>query len=141
MKTIFILLLSVITSSFCFSQTSLSGTVTDAESDEPIIFGTIALYQNDVLITGIETDFDGFYTITEINSGIYDVVFSYTGYAELKITDVIISEGKINELNVKMNDGLFYECIHSRNVRPLIQKDNLTRGHLFDKRQISKIAF
>ncbi|RME08971.1 MAG: hypothetical protein D6816_04955, partial [Bacteroidetes bacterium] len=61
------------------AQTSLKGQVTDADNGQPILFGTVALYKNGVLITGGETDFDGYYSITELDPGTYDVEFSYTG--------------------------------------------------------------
>ena len=83
------------------SQTILEGNITDDESGEPIIFGTIAIYQNDVLITGTETDFEGYFSFTDLKSGIYDVVFSYTGYIDLKISGVIIQPNKIQPTKCK----------------------------------------
>lgn len=144
MKTIFILLFSALYSANLFSQTSLQGSVTDADTGEPIIFGTVALYKNDVLITGTETDFDGFYSITELDAGIYDVVFSYTGYSDYKVTGVLVQSGKTNQLNAKISAG--NELIYSGGCilicyPPLISKDETTQGFKFDSEQISRIAF
>ena len=94
MKNIFLLFLLLFNFQIIFSQTILEGKVTDAETGEQILFGTVAVYQNDILLTGTETDFDGYYKITGMDAGKYDVVFSYTGYNDYKITGVIVENGK-----------------------------------------------
>ena len=73
------------------AQTALQGSVKDADTGEPIILGTVALIKNKVLVTGTETDFNGYFSITEIDPGSYDVVFSYTGYQETRIEGVTIN--------------------------------------------------
>lgn len=143
MKTITILLLSAFFSANLFSQTSLQGSVTDAETGEPIIFGTVALYKNDVLITGTETDFDGFYSITELDAGTYEVVFSYTGYTDHKVTGVLVQSGKANQLNAKMpaKVDLDIRCTCGPYFRILVSKDDTTQGFKFDAVEIRRIAF
>src|SRR6056297_3042561 len=58
MKRIPLLIFMLIVGFGAAAQTSLEGKVTDAESGEPIIFGSVALYKNGVLVTGKETDID-----------------------------------------------------------------------------------
>ncbi|MEO1258098.1 MAG: TonB-dependent receptor [Bacteroidota bacterium] len=121
-------------------QTSLEGTVTDAESGEPIIFGTVALYKNDVLITGTETDFDGYYSLTELDAGTYDVVFSYTGYQDFKITDVLVNSGKVNALDAKVSSGINIDLdIVVKYERPLVSKDETTQGKVFSSEEIAQL--
>ncbi len=139
MKTT-ITILCVMAIAICtFGQTSLQGTVTDAESGEPIIFGTIALYKNDVLITGTETDFDGFYSITELDPGTYDVVFSYTGYQDQKVTGVIISSGKTNKLDAKISSGVNLECVVVTYSRPFVSKNETTQGKVYSAEEIKNL--
>jgi len=88
-----ILLLFVV--SLLEAQTSLSGKVTDAETAEPIIFSTVALYKNDVLITGTESDVDGNYSFSNIDPGTYDLLVSYTGYNAQRVTDIQVLAVKI----------------------------------------------
>ena len=142
MKTVFIFLASVLISFGAFSQTILQGNLSDAETGEPIIFGTVALYQQGVLITGVDTDFDGFYSVTELNAGTYDVVFSYTGYQDFKVTNLVIQSGKPNRLNAKMSAGveMILYCPSWCPARPLISRDDLTQGFKFDAREISRIG-
>lgn len=80
-----------------FAQMTVSGLVTDQENAEPLIGVNIII---EGTATGTVTDFDGKYSL-EVNSG--DVlVFSYTGFAEQKITvdaatviDVTMSAGSL----------------------------------------------
>ncbi len=125
MKAFFIPLLLLTFCVSAFSQTSLQGSVTDVITGRPIIFGTVALYQKGVLITGTETDFDGFYTVTELDPGTYDVVFSYTGYTETRIAGVTVSAGKANRLDAKISAGITLEQIMVSYERPLIQQDKI----------------
>jgi TonB-linked SusC/RagA family outer membrane protein len=59
------------------AQTKISGTVTDAESGEPLIGANILIVGTG---TGTVTDFDGKYLL-EISDGATQLRFSYTGYA------------------------------------------------------------
>ena len=122
------------------AQTTLRGTVTDAETGEPIIFGTVALYKNDVLVTGTDTDYDGFYSVTELDAGTYDVVFSYTGYQDYKVTGVQIFSGKANQLDAKLSSGINLDLdIVVKYERPLVSKDETTQGKVFSSEEIQNL--
>lgn len=124
------------------SQTSLQGKVSDTQSGHPIIFGTVALYQNGVLITGTETDFDGFFSITELDPGTYDVAFSYTGYFEKKVPGVTVTDGKANKLDVKMRAGApdCCPCIGGY-ILPLIKQDDTTQGFTFSSEDLRHMPY
>ncbi len=121
------------------AQTSLQGSVKDADSGEPIILGTVALYKNGVLVTGTETDFDGYYSITEIDPGNYDVVFSYTGYQETRISGVTINAGKANKVDAKLSSGVTLQEIVVKYEKPLIEQDNTTQGSTLSSEQIRNL--
>lgn len=111
------------------AQTSLQGRLTDADTGEPIVFGTVALYENDVLFTGTETDLDGYYSITEIPAGIYKVVFSYTGYHEKTAKNVLVLEGRANKMDSQLDAGAAFGCSPPCGYRlPLISSDDTTQG-------------
>ncbi len=109
-------------------QTRLEGTLKDAQTGEPIIFGTIALYRNGVLKTGTETDFDGYYSLTELDPGTYDVEFSTTGYTPSRVTGMPINAGKSNKLDERLSPGIELQAVVVTYVRPLIEQDNTTTG-------------
>lgn len=60
------------------------GRVTDLETGEPILFGSVAVYQNGVLVTGTETDFDGNFQLW-VPPGPADLEVSYVGYQKQRV--------------------------------------------------------
>lgn len=68
--------------SFAFAQSStISGTVTDAETDEPIPQANVYITE---LQRGDATDFEGSYEISNVEHGTYMVRISSVGYATLE---------------------------------------------------------
>ncbi|MCB0519775.1 MAG: TonB family protein [Lewinellaceae bacterium] len=107
---------------------SLQGMVRDGDNGQPIIFGTVAVYKNRTLITGTETDLDGFYSLNELEPGKYDIVFSYTGYNESKVEGIQVGEGKSYQLNGNLSAGVVLEEVVVTYSRPMIEQDNTTQG-------------
>ncbi|MCB9264014.1 MAG: carboxypeptidase regulatory-like domain-containing protein [Lewinellaceae bacterium] len=130
MKTTILLLTASLCGSVAFSQTSLYGKVTDADTGEPIIFCSVALYKNGVLANGTETDFDGNYTFPEIGPGAYEVETTYVGFAKKRISDVKVLEGKANRLDIEMaSEGVILDEVVVTEYRvPLVEMDNTTSG-------------
>lgn len=62
---------------FVFSQQSISGNITDADTDEPLLGVTILIQGTK---KGTVSDFDGNYSITNLETGDYVLELSYTGY-------------------------------------------------------------
>lgn len=122
------------------AQTSLAGKVTDEASGEPILFGTVALYRGGTLLTGVETDFDGNYSFSNIDAGTYDVEFSYTGYQSIRIASVQVFGGKAVKLDAKLGSGVVLDEIVVRDYKvPLIQQDNTTQGQTITSEEIRNL--
>ncbi|MFK7980459.1 MAG: SusC/RagA family TonB-linked outer membrane protein [Saprospiraceae bacterium] len=93
----FLFLLGVLFTTSAFSQSTITGTVSDEDGGEPLIGVNILIKGT---TTGTITDFDGNYSITA-NTG--DVlVFSYTGFAEQESTvgastvmDIVMAAGSL----------------------------------------------
>ncbi len=114
-----------------WSQTSLAGKVTDSETGEPILFGTVALYKNGVLSLGTETDMNGNFNFPDIDPGTYDVEASYVGYQAKRITGVQVLAGKATKLDFELtSEGgvLIDEVVITEYKVPLIEQDNTTSG-------------
>ncbi|MCC6726772.1 MAG: TonB-dependent receptor, partial [Saprospiraceae bacterium] len=122
-----------------FAQTKLEGTVKDADSGEPIAIATVALFKNGVLVTGAETDFDGYYSITEVDPGTYDVEFSTTGYSPQRISGMVISGGKANKLDMKLAPGIELVAVEVKYQRPVIEQDNTEQGSHLTSEQIKQL--
>ena len=80
-----------------FAQKSLSGTITDADTGEPLLGVTVLVQGTN---KGTVSDFDGNYTINNLDPGDYVVELSYTGYSKLSQT---VSIGNSDaELDIQM---------------------------------------
>jgi TonB-linked SusC/RagA family outer membrane protein len=91
-----VLFLSLVLSAQTWAQ-SISGTVVD-ENDDPLP-GVAVLVEGTG--KGVATNFDGQYTIADLEPGEYTVEFSFIGYKDAKRT-ATITAGKNTVLNVKM---------------------------------------
>lgn len=122
------------------AQSSLSGKVTDADTGEPILFGTVTVNRNGALITGTETDFDGNYVISPIDPGTYDVVFSYVGYASQEFNGVVVLADKEITVNSEMSQGqTLDEVVVIAYEVPLVEQDNTTQGKSLTSKDIANL--
>ncbi|MCB9040000.1 MAG: TonB-dependent receptor [Lewinellaceae bacterium] len=131
----------LITGAGAYAQTTLQGKVTDQETGEPILFGSVALYKNGVLTTGTETDFDGNYNFTELDPGTYDVEVSYVGYAKQRTTGVKALAGKANRLDIELTPAgvVLDEVVVTEYRVPLVEQDNTTQGAVITSDQIKNL--
>lgn len=86
--------LGIVTS---FAQRSIRGTVSDAETGEPLIGASILAKGTS---SGTVTDFDGNFEL-EVPEGVSVLVVSYTGY-----TSTEVSLGATDELQIKLTQGV-----------------------------------
>jgi hypothetical protein len=129
------------------NQVILSGLVVDLETDDPVLFCSAAIYQDDRLIGGIETDFDGrfYYQLPQAQDTLsYILEFSYLGMNSLRIEDVRLALSDSVYLVVKLGKDENKEqylgpyCPSWR--VPLIEQDNTTSGQIFTSDQIRHSA-
>ncbi|MFZ6051921.1 carboxypeptidase regulatory-like domain-containing protein [Halocola ammonii] len=137
------LFLTVFSVGLGFSQTnsgSLEGTVTDAETGEPLPFVNVIVLKGGSQYSGGNTDFDGKYNIKPVDPGTYDVQFSYVGYQSKKVTGVKVNSNKITFLDAKLSAGVQLEAaeVIDFNV-PLIDKDGGASGGTVTRESIQKM--
>jgi len=130
----------ILTSITLKAQTSLEGRVID-DSGDPVLFGGVALYKNDNLITGAQTDIDGYYAIANINPGTYDVEFSYVGFQSQRINGVVINANQANRLkDVILSSGVMLESVVVTDYKvPLIQQDATSTGAIVTAEKIRNL--
>ncbi len=100
MKQLVSILILVLLSSpvLLFSQRTISGIVTDAETGEPLIGANIVV---EGTANGAATDFDGNYTLrVSEDEASKNLVFSYTGY-----TTLTLAIGPSNVMDVQLGSG------------------------------------
>jgi iron complex outermembrane receptor protein len=93
------LILSLHLTTLAFSQTgTISGTVTDAQSGEPLIAATIRAGD-----AGTVTDYDGFFEL-KLNAGTYEVKANYLGYTTTS-KELIVNVGETTTWNFELAEA------------------------------------
>jgi TonB-dependent starch-binding outer membrane protein SusC len=102
-KSLMLLACFTALSSFAFAQRTISGMVTDGETNEPLVGAAIVVTGT---TKGTLTDVDGKYTLSEIPAGTTTLTFSFTGYASSTV-----SLGSSNVLDAKLKGGTILESV------------------------------
>jgi len=91
-----------------FSQNTqtVRGVVVDKETQFPLIGVNVILNNNTENLKGTTTDIDGSFKIQDIPTGRHDLSFSYLGYEEVLIQDVVVNSGKESILNISMEESI-----------------------------------
>lgn len=145
-----LLILSVFMSVYCaFSQGGLGtikGTVTDAETKEPIPFCKILIFQNGSMKGGAETDFDGKFQVNSLDPGSYNVEIrnETDGYQTTALTGVRVSANQITFLdNLTLGKPKDVKEIEEVKIIaykvPLINKDGGASGGTLTREDIAKM--
>ena len=101
MKNLLFLLL--LTSTVAFAQkATLTGYIKDYKTGEPLIGATVKI---DCTTYGGRTDFDGFYTINNIEPGSYNVTASFLSYNSQKRYNVVIRSAGTPDLNFDLSEA------------------------------------
>lgn len=140
-RNISCLILFLFIGGMAFSQTTIQGKVTEEATGEAVLFATIALYKNDVLMSGTESDFDGNYSFSDIDPGTYDIEVSFLGLVTQRIKGVIAKAGKVNLVNVVMKEeSQLLDVIDIVDYKvPLVEFDNTTQGKALTAESIQNL--
>ncbi|NTW32045.1 MAG: TonB-dependent receptor plug domain-containing protein [Bacteroidetes bacterium] len=132
----------LISNSLILAQSgTLKGKITDKDTKEAIPFASIIIEAGGKQYGGVNTDFDGNYTIKPIPTGKYDVKAVYVGFKPIQITDVVINSDKITFLDVAMEQTV--QTLKTFEVKeyevPLISKDQTQTGGTMTSEEMSKM--
>lgn len=79
---------------FAQSNTTLSGRILDENmGDSPLPFANVSIKGSSV---GTTSDFEGYYKIKDLETGVYTVVYSYVGYETVEIPNVEITKSDVS---------------------------------------------
>lgn len=81
----------------------ISGTAVDAETGDPLIGANVYLENTSL---GSASDLDGNFLIMGVPAGNYTLIVSVIGYAETKITDVIVKNEEITKINIAVQSEI-----------------------------------
>jgi Ca-activated chloride channel homolog len=105
MKTL-IIIAAIIGSTLAQNLTNtgtLNGVVKDKQTNEAIPFAHIQVLQNEKVIQGTTTDFDGNFEMT-LEAGLYDIHVNYVGYEQVKLKNIRINKGEVQKLDITLNN-------------------------------------
>ncbi len=101
MKNLLLLLL-LVTSTAVFAQGtgSIVGALTDKDfNNEPLAFANVIIKGTN---TGTTSDFDGLYSLENLEVGMYTIQYSFVGYETVEIPNIKVEANKITTVNVPM---------------------------------------
>ena len=91
----------VLSSLYGQEPASLSGTILDAESGDPLIGANISLVGT---YSGASADINGNYLISNIKPGDYDIKVQFIGYETKLFTGISLAPGEDKELNIELQE-------------------------------------
>lgn len=109
-----------------FNWVRLKGQIRDYQSNEPLIFASVAVYKDDILLTGTETDIAGQYELL-LPSGNIEIEVSYVGYQSKRIALWTTNDYQV--VDIEMGEDMEYlmeSVIVTAYKIPLISQDNTT---------------
>lgn len=137
----FVFLLCGVTAFGQSSTSILEGKVTDAVTKEGLIGANVTVFKagSETVIEGTSVEFDGSYSITNLEPGKYDVEFSFIGYQSQKKVDVILYAGEVIRVNTALTEGeVTDEVVIIEYVVPLISTEGNT-GNTFTADDIENL--
>ena len=84
---------------------TIRGVVTDAENNYPLLDATVVLMKDSSTVSGKYTEDDGSYRFDNITVGRYSLHLIYVGYKDAWMRDIILTSGKEEVVNVKMESS------------------------------------
>lgn len=94
--------LSLLTSSLFAQQTSLTGTIRDAESGEVIDYASVMLTQQpgNQYVAGVQSDESGQFSFNNLKPGTYSVRITFIGYHDYSQGDIQVETGQSLNLSI-----------------------------------------
>jgi hypothetical protein len=99
MKSLFVFLLMLLSTTFFCQNSSLSGSVVDEANGNAIPGVSVSIR---LLKSATTSDSDGKFVFRNLKSGTYEVEFSYFGYQSKQISEVVVKSNEITYLNVSL---------------------------------------
>ncbi|HTL81068.1 MAG TPA: TonB-dependent receptor [Bacteroidia bacterium] len=113
-----------------FAQNAtIRGTVTSESSGEAVLFGTVYLEGTNY---GVQTDINGFYSLTKIPAGTYTLVAAQASYLPYKTT-VTVTAGQILNQNISMKVKVQKEIVISAHHQDVQQNPNVGKSTMTTK--------
>ncbi len=115
----------------------LAGTVTDADSGDPLPGVTVII---DGTTQGSATDVAGRYTIIGLTPGVYDVRFSFVGFSTQIVNDIRVTSSRTTTLDAALQSGVVEGGeIIVESVRPVVDQNQTTSRALVTGEELAAL--
>jgi len=95
----------IFSASVAIGQQQVKGTITDAQSEYPLIGATIILLDSNTLI-GTTADENGNFQLNEVPLGRQNFQIQYLGYKSITLANVLVTSGKEVILEIKLEESV-----------------------------------
>jgi Outer membrane receptor for ferrienterochelin and colicins len=141
-KLLFTLGLFLTTSLMLYSQGTLTGTITDAKTGEPLSFVNVVVQQGGQQQGGAQTDEHGNYQIKPLEPGNYDVIASFVGYKKsmkrgVRVNATGFSPG--GSIALEPTSKTITDVVITDYAKPLIQTGTAESGQRVTNDEIDKM--
>lgn len=124
-----------------FSKQVIKGIVTDQQTLIPIIGATLTVVNSKPLNNGTSDD-KGYFRISNLNPGRYDIKVTSIGYNDIIIPNVVVTAGKEVELDVQLKTafhGLQEVVISGKKIETLNQMTTVS-GRSFSMEEVNRFS-
>ena len=142
-KLFFTLGLFLTTSLILYSQGTLTGTITDAKTGEPMPFVNVIVQQNGQQKGGAQTAEDGTFQIKPLSAGNYDVIASFVGYQKAMKTGVKVNASGYStggSLALEPTSQQLPDIIITEYAVPLLESGTAETGKRITNEDIEKMT-
>ncbi len=123
------------------AQSSVEGKVID-DNEEAVPIADVVLYKDGVLVSGAQTDFDGNYSVNNVNPGTYSIEVTLLGYQSTRMENVVLIDGKTQRVDFTLTQGTginLEDIVVIEYRKPLVEQDNTTSGGTLTSEDIANL--
>ncbi|MBN2364936.1 MAG: TonB-dependent receptor [Calditrichaeota bacterium] len=116
----------------------IAGQVTDKESGEPLIGVNVTVVGTHL---GAATDADGWYIILNVPPGNNQLLFTYIGYQNVTVENVMVRLDRTTNINITMAAAAleFGETVTVTAERPIVEADKTSSSLNFEAKEVANL--
>lgn len=121
----------------------IRGQVLDSSNKEPIPFANVIILNNDRVVTGAQTDLDGYFSIKPVNPGNVTLRIDVISYNRVLLNDVKVNPGRMTYVEIKASPqsyGMPITVIEEYQ-HPLINKGEISTMQVLEEADIKSSPY
>lgn len=121
----------------------IRGQVVDSTNRAPIPFANVIILDNDRVITGAQTDMDGYFSIKPVNPGNVTLRMDVISYNRFQLNDVKVNPGRMTYVEIQASPqsyGMPITVIEEY-IHPLIDKGQISTMQVLEEGDIKSSPY